>query len=104
MTAIPAARKPSGAPDIKEDPRWSGVRSVRVEPVSVVDLDELWTTNDVAEHCNVSEGAVRYWRQTNTGPPYAKLGRLVRYRPSDVRAWLDQQFESDRQAVPLIGK
>jgi predicted DNA-binding transcriptional regulator AlpA len=65
-------------------------------PSAANPAETLWTTDDVAEHCNVSEGAVRYWRQTNTGPPYAKLGRLVRYRPSDVRAWLDQQFEEGR--------
>jgi predicted DNA-binding transcriptional regulator AlpA len=30
-------------------------------------------------------------RLSGEGPPFIKIGRLVRYRPSDVQAWLDQQ-------------
>jgi hypothetical protein len=28
-------------------------------------------------------------RLIGEGPPFIKVGRLVRYRPSDVRAWLE---------------
>jgi predicted DNA-binding transcriptional regulator AlpA len=36
------------------------------------------------------------------GPPFIKVGRLVRYRPSGVRAWLDdhtRQSTSDQDAA-----
>jgi predicted DNA-binding transcriptional regulator AlpA len=28
------------------------------------------------------------WRARNAGPPFIKVGRLVRYRRADVEAWL----------------
>lgn len=30
-------------------------------------------------------------RLTGDGPPYLKIGHLVRYRRGDVRAWLESQ-------------
>ena len=30
---------------------------------------------------------LRHWRQRKTGPPYCKLGHLVRYRPLDIERW-----------------
>lgn len=57
--------------------------------------DELWDTAKVASLCGVSEATVRYWRHVRTGPPSARLGRHVRYRPDEVRAWIAQQFQKD---------
>lgn len=34
-----------------------------------------------------------YWRHRGEGPRYAKVGRRVLYRRSDVLAWLESQFE-----------
>jgi predicted DNA-binding transcriptional regulator AlpA len=28
------------------------------------------------------------WRRQASGPPFIKIGRLVRYRPADLDAWL----------------
>lgn len=33
-----------------------------------------------------------YWRQRGEGPKWAKLGKRVAYRETDVQAWLDAQF------------
>jgi hypothetical protein len=40
-------------------------------------------------HCSVSN--VRFLRQTNQGPPFFHVGRLVRYKKVDVLRWLDGQ-------------
>lgn len=33
--------------------------------------------------------SVRKWTAEGNGPPVLRLGKYVRYRLSDVRAWLD---------------
>ncbi len=53
----------------------------------------LLTQQDLAELCGVSVATVRYWRVQGTGPCAAVIGKHVRYRESDVKAWLAEQFE-----------
>ncbi len=36
--------------------------------------------------CVVS--TLQKWRVRGDGPPFVKVGRLVRYRPEDVEAWV----------------
>lgn len=36
----------------------------------------------------ISSVTVTKWRAKAKGPPFIKVGRLVRYRRSDVDAWL----------------
>jgi predicted DNA-binding transcriptional regulator AlpA len=45
----------------------------------------------VAELAGVSVGLLRRWRLFRQGPPYHKLGRLVRYSRAEVLRWLDAQ-------------
>lgn len=51
--------------------------------------DELLTINEVAEMLRVPVGTLRYWRHLGAGPHRFKVGRWVRYRRVDVRAWLN---------------
>ena len=51
--------------------------------------DELLTINEVAEMLRVPVGTLRYWRHLGAGPHSFKVGRWVRYRRGDVRAWLN---------------
>lgn len=53
-----------------------------VQPVL---LDE----HEAANVLNVSVRTLQAWRFKRCGPPYAKLGRSVRYRRTDLAAWLD---------------
>lgn len=34
---------------------------------------------------------VYHWRRSGYGPKGARVGRYLRYRPEDVRGWLDEQ-------------
>ena len=53
-------------------------------------MDPLMTTVEVAELLHVSPGTVENWRYKNMGPPFVRLnGRFVRYRRTDVVAFLD---------------
>jgi hypothetical protein len=42
-----------------------------------------------------NQRTLRYWRAQGIGPRWAKLGRRIVYRRSDVQAWIDEQFEAN---------
>lgn len=56
-------------------------------------MSEWLTSDQLAERLNkIPVATVEYWRKKGTGPKFAKFGRHVRYRLSDVIAWEDEQF------------
>lgn len=52
---------------------------------------ELLTETEAAEILRVKPKTLQCWRFEKTGPVYLKIGRLVKYRPSDLRIWLEKQ-------------
>ena len=50
--------------------------------------EPLWTTKQLADYLGISAAAVRMMRSRGKGPRFIHGGR-VKYRPEDVRAWLD---------------
>jgi predicted DNA-binding transcriptional regulator AlpA len=44
---------------------------------------------EAAEVVGCSVALMRKWRLFREGPPYVKIGRLVRYRQADLDAFLD---------------
>lgn len=62
--------------------------------------DQYWTAAQVAEYVQVPKRTVDGWRlrpPPGGGPPWTKAGAAVRYRRSDVEAWLAQQR---RESLP----
>jgi hypothetical protein len=60
----------------------------------------LGTTEEVAAYLkDVPPKTLAEWRSRGIGPRYLKVGRHVRYRWSDVEAWLASQQVDPR----LIG-
>jgi predicted DNA-binding transcriptional regulator AlpA len=53
--------------------------------------DEYLKAAEVGAKVRKSEAALAQWRYLGKGPKFIKLGRSVRYRASDVDAWLNQQ-------------
>jgi predicted DNA-binding transcriptional regulator AlpA len=54
--------------------------------------ERLMSGQDVAVFLGMTEGSVRNWRQEKKGPPYFRFGNgIIRYRRSEVEAWLDAQ-------------
>ena len=54
--------------------------------------DATWMTEAaVAESLGISKATLYSWRARGAGPRFTKIGRLVRYRSSDVEAWLAAQ-------------
>jgi excisionase family DNA binding protein len=53
--------------------------------------DPLWTTVDAAKYLSVPVQTIYDWRTRGYGPRGIKVGRFIRFRESDVFAWLDEQ-------------
>jgi predicted DNA-binding transcriptional regulator AlpA len=52
---------------------------------------ELLTAAELAEKLHKTAAALAQWRYKGVGPKFVKIGGGVRYRASDVEAWLDAQ-------------
>ena len=54
-------------------------------------LEELLNEHDVARITGLSVASVRRWRLLKVGPRATKIGAAVRYKPEDVKTWLDSR-------------
>ena len=52
-------------------------------------MKQLYTPAQVSEALGVSVKTLEKWRWERRNLPYIKLGAAVRYRGSDLEAWLD---------------
>ena len=57
------------------------------------------SATQVAEIIGLSVASVRRWRLIKSGPKYLKVGGAVRYRQSDIGAWLDSRPTGGSQEV-----
>ena len=54
------------------------------------DADRLLTRREVAERFGITKRYLEIAATQGTGPPMVKMGRLVRYRASDINRWIDR--------------
>ncbi|QQW36524.1 helix-turn-helix transcriptional regulator [Mycobacterium marinum] len=60
--------------------------------------DDRWITRqELADRYGLPVKTPAGWASKGTGPPYAKFGRHVRYRISDVVAWETTQLNQPRR-------
>ena len=60
--------------------------------IASAESDLLHKPGDVAERFGITTAALAQMRYMGTGPRFIKLsGKQVRYRESEIQAWLDQQ-------------
>jgi excisionase family DNA binding protein len=50
--------------------------------------DHLLTEVQAAEFLNLSVRTLQSWRVTGSKIPFVRCGRAVRYKPSDLQAWI----------------
>lgn len=63
-------------------------------PTRVIDLgdaSDVISIDEVARRLDIPKKTLYQWRYKGTGPRSHRLGRHVRYRWSEVLAWLDAQ-------------
>ena len=58
----------------------------------------LWNTPELAAYLNVKEGTIRYWVHVKY-IPHIKFQSLVRFRKTDIDAWLDKRTALGRTAA-----
>lgn len=51
--------------------------------------DELLNTRETGKYLKRPAGTLSQWRYLGRGPAYIRVGREVRYRKSDLDAWLE---------------
>jgi predicted DNA-binding transcriptional regulator AlpA len=66
-------------------------------PASAPLADRNVTTREAAEFLGLDRKTLSIWRMKNTGPPYCKFGRAVRYNMLELRRWRDA-----RQVLPPL--
>jgi len=56
----------------------------------------FYTPETLATYLGVSTSTIYSWNSSGYGPPFVKLGNLVRYTYEDVEIWLARQLEISR--------
>ena len=57
-------------------------------------FEQLWSVEQTAEYLSLSVKTLYGWRGRKYGPPSYRIGNVVRYRPGEVRAWVDEHVMS----------
>lgn len=67
--------------------------SMAIPTKDVFAMDALRTLNETeaAEILGLSVKTIRYWRWSQRGPRYLKLGNRVKYRAADLEAWMEER-------------
>lgn len=58
-------------------------------------MNELLTKDETAEYLRISPGTLSYMRHVGNAPPALKVGKHVRWRKSDLDAWIEKQLAAD---------
>jgi len=53
-------------------------------------LEPLLTESQTAERIAIPVSTLRYWRSTGEGPNFVKIGKYVRYDPSTLERFIQQ--------------
>jgi hypothetical protein len=62
---------------------------------SSVELGELLAPKRVTERLGVHEPTLTDWRYRQTGPPFVKVGRLIRYPARLLEQWLAERLRGN---------
>lgn len=76
---------------------WSASKKDRT--VSAI---KLLTNKQTAELLGVTTHTLDQWRWRHKGPPHVKVGGAIRYRESDLSAWIESRTEKNA-GYPLPG-
>lgn len=61
--------------------------------------DKLMDEFEFCRQVGISVGTARNWRCSRlAGPRFVKIGRLVRYRQSDIDEWIEEQVQGGNGA------
>lgn len=81
MKPLDASRTSTGS-----EPQWAG--AAPSSPVGAAPNSQFIDERQLCAELGISSVTATKWRARAEGPPFIKIGRLVRYRRSDIDAWL----------------
>jgi excisionase family DNA binding protein len=55
-------------------------------------MSELMDTKQAAKYLNLKRNTLEVWRVQGSGPPFCKFGRSVRYRRTDLDAFIERNL------------
>jgi len=58
----------------------------------------LASIDEVSQYLGIPIATIYGWRLRGLGPPAAKVGRHLRFRWSDVEAWVDHKADATTRA------
>ncbi len=53
--------------------------------------ERLWSVTDVSAFLGIPVGTLYQWRHRRIGPRASRVGRHLRYDPTEVRAWFNKK-------------
>ncbi|WP_433018105.1 helix-turn-helix domain-containing protein [Kribbella sp. CA-294648] len=56
---------------------------------SATEPEPLWDAAEVAAYLKVPKATLYRWRTKKVGPPARRVGRYLRYNPSEVADWFN---------------
>ena len=59
--------------------------------------DKLLTRSEVEERFGITKRYLELSASRSEGPRFVRIGRLVRYRVADIRAWIDRNAVGEDQ-------
>lgn len=69
----------------------------RESPVNLKELERLVTIKDVSDLTGFATSSLYTMRHEGRGPKGYRIGGRVRYRLSDVLAWIEEHADEPRQ-------
>jgi excisionase family DNA binding protein len=73
--------------DLMSDDQEHLGSAIMLDPVK----DRPWTPEEVSVFLGVPVPTLYQWRHKGIGPKSHRVGRHLRYKPDDVRAWFEDQ-------------
>jgi excisionase family DNA binding protein len=58
-------------------------------------LEELWTVGDLSTHSKLAKSTIYEWVREGY-IPHLRVGGAIRFRPSEVQAWLERHAKPGR--------
>lgn len=56
--------------------------------------NQLWGIKELAKYLGIPQRTLYQWRTKGYGPPGRRIGKYVKYLPSDVERWINEQGTS----------
>ena len=61
-------------------------------------MERLLSVDELALYLGKPKATLYGWRYRGEGPRAVRIGRELRFRESDIQAWLDQRADESRDA------